>query len=81
MLKIIECKFEDLTYGERALAPENGSGMEYANYIKITHNGKSVLFASDAMEPEDALFTRDLDWIVPALRRCYEIGRSEGLEK
>ena len=74
MLKIISCGFEDLDEEEKELVPNNGSGTEY---IKIIHNEKVILLESDAMEPEDATFGRDLNWIYEACRKCYEIGKQE----
>ena len=58
--------------------PNNGAGKKYAGYIKITHNGETLCLHSDAMEPEDAIFGRDLSWIDGLLKECYEIGKMEG---
>jgi hypothetical protein len=69
--------FEELTEAEQNCASNNGSGKEYANYIRITRNGSTVWLESDAMEPEDARFSRDLQWIVEALRYAYECGRAD----
>lgn len=70
--------FEDLTEEEKNNVPNNGAGKEYANYIRIKHNGETLFLESDAMEPEDAIFIRDLSWIVDAINKCYEIGLAEG---
>ena len=46
----------------------NGSGKEYANYI-IIEDGDYKAVYSDAMEPEDKCFFRDLDWITTEINR------------
>ena len=71
-------QYEDLSEKERENASSNGSGKEFAHYIRIKHNNETIILKSDAMEREDAVFFRDLRWIVPALKKCYEIGLSEG---
>ena len=78
MLEVIECRYEDLSEEEKGIVPDNGSGAEYAGYIRIKQNGKTILLASDAMEREDAIFSRDLNWIYRTCRMCYEIGKKEG---
>ena len=77
MLQVISCRFDDLTEEEKEIVPNNGSGMKYAGYIKIIHNGETILLESDAMEPEDAIFARDLNWVYDACIKCYEIGKQE----
>jgi len=58
--------FEELTKEEQEMQPNNGAGKEYALYIVIEDKyGKRIY--SDAMEPEDASFSRDLSWIVDEL--------------
>ena len=46
----------------------NGSGKEYANYI-IIEDGDYKAVYSDAMEPGDKCFFRDLSWIVEEINR------------
>lgn len=70
-------QYNQLTQDEQAYASENGSGKEYASYLRIIHNGKSVLLESDAMEPEDCRFYRDLGWVAKAIRDAYELGKSD----
>lgn len=77
-MKIEMLDFDDLNDTEKLGASNNGCGKEYANYIRITHNGETILIENDAMEPEDARLTRDLEWVGWALQRCYEIGVEEG---
>lgn len=72
--------YDDLTPEEKDLAPDNGFGMEYASYIRITDNAGTYV-KSDAMEPEDAIFFRDLDWIIGAINTAYQTGLIDGKEK
>ena len=55
--------YDDLTEDEKLGQPENGSGKEYASYI-VVEDEKGRRVYSDAMEPEDASFGRDLFWII-----------------
>ena len=81
MLDVKVESFEDLTEEEKEDASNNGSGKEYASYIRITHNGKPLYLDSDAMEPEDATFTRDLAWIAGAIKKAYELGKEDGIRR
>jgi len=53
---------------------DNGCGKEYATYLIVKYKGKIIRFESDAMEPEDARFYRDLSWIEDALLEAYYLG-------
>jgi len=53
----------------------NGSGKEYASYLLVYHNGKLIKCKSDAMEPEDACFCRDLAWVQSTIMEAYNIGK------
>jgi hypothetical protein len=57
-----------------AKMPDNGEGRENAGYLKI-ETEDSVVYYSDAMESEDARFSRDLGWIESALQIAYNAGR------
>ena len=46
-----------------------GSGKDYASYLLIEDGDYRVCY-SDAMEPEDATFGRDLKWIKKELERA-----------
>jgi hypothetical protein len=79
-MKMIEVKverFEDLSELEKDSTSNNGCGKEYAGYIRILQGGETICLESDAMEPEDAIFCRDLEWVPEMLKKCYEIGKSE----
>jgi hypothetical protein len=71
--------FDDLSEAEQENVSNNGSGKEYANYIRVMNNdGETVFLKNDAMEPEDARFHRDLKWVAPALRHAYAMGVRDG---
>jgi len=75
MLEVKYEKFEDLTPEEKNNVPNNGSGKEYACYLRVRHNGETILLESDAMEPEDTVFYRDLSWIPGIIKKAYELGK------
>lgn len=68
--------FEDLTEEEQEDVPNNGCGKDMATYIRITDNDETRVY-SDAMEPEDTTFYRDLSWIAPELEAAYNQGKGE----
>ena len=78
MLKIESLNFEDLSDTEKEDAPNNGAGKKDASYIRVTHDSRLVCIESDAMEPEDAVFYRDLSWITRVLEECYKCGKIDG---
>jgi hypothetical protein len=80
MLEVKRINYDDLTEDEQDRQPNNGQGKEQANYLRIIHNGKTIAIRSDAMEPEDCLFYRDLSWISNAITKAYELGRIDGTE-
>lgn len=77
MLKVEVLEFDQLTESERE---EYGSGdrWEYARFLRVTHNGQTLVLRGDAMESEDAFFRRDLAWVPGAIRQAYEFGVSDG---
>ena len=77
MLKVTRPQFEDLTKNEQNKVSNNGSGKKYAEYIKVTHNGATILLENDAMEREDAVFCRDLSWISGIIEKAYELGKTD----
>ena len=66
MKKVKVVSYDDLTKEEQEDQSNNGGGKEYATYI-IIEDEKGRRIYSDAMEPEDATFYRDLSWIVNEL--------------
>jgi hypothetical protein len=75
MLKVELQDFDALTDAEKMGASNNGCGREWANYLRVTHNGETLFLENDAMEPEDIRFTRDLSWVRDAILKAYELGR------
>lgn len=72
--EIKEYSYDDLPPEiDKEFLPENGGGPEYANYLVLYKNGKVYDYATDAMEPEDAVFFRDLkfikQWIETIIKR------------
>ena len=63
------CAYEDLPeWVDKENLPDNGCGKEWASYILI-EDGDYKRVYSEAMEPEDKTFGRDLDWIVDEINR------------
>ena len=55
-----------------------GSGREYATYLLLFNNeGSFIEMFSDAMEPEDTRFSRNLSWIQDAILEAYQRGRED----
>jgi hypothetical protein len=71
-------KYDTLSESEKENASNNGSGAKYASYLRVIHNGKTILLESDAMEPEDAIFLRDLSWVKDIIFKAYLMGLEEG---
>jgi len=77
MLKITSPDYEDLTSDEQIFVPNNGFGKKTASYIRVTHKGETICLKSDAIEPEDATFCRDLFWIKNIILKAYELGKQD----
>lgn len=77
MIEVKLVEYADLTDEELEYVPDNGCGKLEVYYLKVTHGGRVIALESDAMEPEDATFTRDLVWIKSLLLKCYEIGKKD----
>ena len=73
--------YDDLTQSEKDNVSDNGCGKEYAGYLRVSHNGETIALESDAMEPEDCVFYRDLSWITPLIHKAFTIGRQEAIEE
>lgn len=74
MLEVSVLSIDELTEEEK----ENVCADDYHYYLKVTHKGKEILFKSDAMEPEDCTFMRDLSWISSIINRAYRLGVEDG---
>jgi hypothetical protein len=75
MLEVSMVGFDDLTEEEQQYQPDNGNGKDCSSYIKIEYKGKVIAIHSDAMEPEDCIFYRDLSWITSAITAAYDLGK------
>jgi len=73
MFKVTLVRYEDLPNDIKDSQPDNGCGRDYANYLKLEF-GERIFYESDAMEPEDATFRRDLLWVKDALVKAYQEG-------
>lgn len=76
-LEIIVQDFEGLSEHEKLGVPNNGSGKMYASYLRVLHNGETISLFSDAMEPEDAQFCRDLKWVKRMILLAYQLGTED----
>jgi hypothetical protein len=70
--------YEDLTEDERHGVSNNGSGAEYATYLRIVRDGVTIYLESDACEPEDARLSRDYSWVKKAIQDAYSFGLEDG---
>jgi len=78
-MKIETLNYEQLPQNINKESPsDNGSGKEYASYLLITHDDGEQDIFSDAMEPEDARFYRDLSWISDTILKVYTKAKTVG---
>ena len=83
MYEVFLCNYEELPSEvdrEWGLS-DNGAGKECAGYIVEKVDEKVINVYSDAMEPEDATFHRDLRWVMESLKEAYLRGLEYGIEK
>ena len=73
-MNIVILNYDQLTEEEKKEAPDNGMGKDYAYYMRVTWDDGTTECFSDSMEPEDALFVRDLAWIPTLVHRAYRKG-------
>ena len=78
MIKVEMVSYDELPEEVRGLyLSNNGTGRRYATYLLVYHNDKLIRYESDAIEPEDAQFCRDLSWVEDAIVEAYNIGVNE----
>ncbi len=77
-LQVKMLRYDNLTEEDKGSVSGNGAGPEYSQYLEVIHNGKRIALESDGMEPEDATFGRDLNWIMALLRQVYALGVIDG---
>jgi len=72
-MKVSIISYDELPESEK----ENYGGWnkDEASYLKIEICGQEDTYYSDAMEPEDARFDRDLAWIKVELLKAYKAGK------
>jgi hypothetical protein len=70
-------EFSQLSDAEKMAMPDNGNGKKWANYVRVTYKGQTLYLESDAIEPEDKSFGRNLHWVLTAIRKAYELGRAD----
>lgn len=76
--EVLEQYYEDLSDEERMFARNNGSGKDVATYIRVKHDGETILLENDACEPEDARLYRDYSWVFEIIERSYILGFNDG---
>ena len=76
-MKVQLLNYDELTKDQKDDQPNNGQGKENATYLMASNGLLLVALESDAMEPEDCTFRRDLKWIPDLLKKCYDLGRSD----
>jgi len=69
--------YDDLSEKEQENQPNNGSGKEYASYLRVEFPVGDVTYYSDAMEPEDARFYRDIGWVRPVINEIHDTLQAE----
>lgn len=72
-MKVTLCTYVELPeWVNRNHVSDNGSGKEYANYLLIEDGDHRACY-SDAMEPEDRSFLRNLKWIKTEIERAASV--------
>ncbi|MCP8305329.1 MAG: hypothetical protein H3Z50_07705 [archaeon] len=77
MLTVDILEYNELTEEQKEVVSNNGVGKKNASYLCVSYDGTVIALESDAMEPEDATFYRDLSWIRDLLLDCYNFGLLE----
>jgi hypothetical protein len=77
-LQVKSLRYDNLPEEDKGSVSGNGAGPEYSQYLEVLHDGKRIALESDGMEPEDASFCRDLDWIKGLLTQVYALGVIDG---
>lgn len=76
--EVTQSDYNALSKSEQNSVANNGCGKELANYIRVERNGQTIYLENDAIEPEDARFSRDLSWVKEALDYAYQCGVHDG---
>ena len=76
MLKVKQVSSEELPEEAKTFLGTD-SILDYTTYLLVYHKDKLILCESDSMEPEDAVFYRDLAWISGAIVQAYHLGQED----
>lgn len=76
-------KFDDFSKEEQKIWCDSDSRWrkEDAHYIVETIDDKIIAVHTDAIEPDNAFFNKDLAWISLALINAYKLGELKGESK
>ena len=66
------CKYNDIPADRREEQPSNGCEKEQATYLVIEWDDGAIQIQSDAMEPEDCRFYRNLSWVKRTLEKTMK---------
>lgn len=76
--KVELVSFENLPQDIKDEYGNLSSHSKYSYYILVWYDGELINCFSDSMEPEDATFTRDLNWISQTIKDAYQYGLKDG---
>jgi hypothetical protein len=76
MLEVRQVSSEELPEEARIFL-DIDSPIDYSTYLLVYHNDELVRCESDSMEPEDAVFYRDLAWVSSAITEAYYMGKED----
>jgi len=74
MIEVKILKYDDLPEELK----EEYKHFTYHYFLMVYHNGELIFKESDYMEPEDAIFYRDLSWIPDIIKKAYKLGVKDG---
>jgi hypothetical protein len=77
VMRVEFLRYDDLPEDVKEDQPNNGSGKEYSSYLMVKFPEQEPRYFSDAMEPEDACFGRDLSWVKDIILEAYEKGMTD----
>ena len=80
MIQVKMVSYEELPEEIKELdmyLPNGGHGKENATYLLVYHDNILIRYESDAMEPKDTMFYRDLAWIDDVIVEAYNLGKMD----
>ena len=66
------CGYNKIPANRQEEQPSNGCGKEQATYLVIEWDDGAIQIQSDAMEPEDCRFYRNLSWVKRTLEKTMK---------